>query len=89
MSDRNILCPTDFSEPADLAMDYALQTARRSGAKLHLLHVVEPAGVPVGFAPGAGAGAQAPRAARATGTGPDEPSRQCPGRHAGWGTVDD
>lgn len=38
---RNILCPTDLSEPARLATDYALEFAKQFGARLHLLHVIE------------------------------------------------
>lgn len=38
---RNILLPTDFSEPSLVATRYALEFARRFGAKLHLLHVIE------------------------------------------------
>lgn len=36
-----ILCPTDFSEPADYALDYALCIAERHGADVKLLHVAE------------------------------------------------
>jgi universal stress protein A len=36
-----ILVPTDFSAGARLALDYAVQLARRLGASLHLLHVTE------------------------------------------------
>jgi universal stress protein A len=35
-----ILAPTDFSPNSDRAVDYALQLARRLGAKLTLLHIV-------------------------------------------------
>jgi len=38
---KQILVPTDFSAGSRLAVDYALQLARRLGANLHLLHVVE------------------------------------------------
>ncbi|MEX0701332.1 MAG: universal stress protein [Planctomycetales bacterium] len=38
---RNILLPTDFSEPALTATRYGLELARRFGARLHLLHVIE------------------------------------------------
>ena len=38
---KNILLPTDFSEPALAATKYALEFARRFGATLHLLHVIE------------------------------------------------
>ncbi len=36
-----ILVPTDFSNGSRLAVDYALELARRLGATVHLLHVVE------------------------------------------------
>jgi nucleotide-binding universal stress UspA family protein len=36
-----ILVPTDFSPTSDLALDYAREIARRFGASLHLLHVLE------------------------------------------------
>jgi nucleotide-binding universal stress UspA family protein len=36
-----ILVPTDFSEPADAALEYATTLAGRLGASLHLLHVFE------------------------------------------------
>lgn len=36
---NRILVPTDFSETADVALDYAKQLATRMGASLHLLHV--------------------------------------------------
>lgn len=38
---KNILLPTDFSEPSLAATNYALELARRFEAKLHLLHVIE------------------------------------------------
>ena len=38
---RNILCPTDFSEHCRLAAERAADLARRYGAQLTLLHVVE------------------------------------------------
>ncbi|MEX0714956.1 MAG: universal stress protein [Planctomycetaceae bacterium] len=38
---RSILLPTDFSEPSLAATRYAVEFARRFGAKLHLLHVIE------------------------------------------------
>lgn len=37
----HILCPTDFSESADYAMDYAFCIAGRHGAEVELLHVAE------------------------------------------------
>jgi universal stress protein A len=36
---KRILVPTDFSETADTALDYAKQLATKMGASLHLLHV--------------------------------------------------
>jgi len=36
----HILAPTDFSPNSDRAVDYAVQLARRLGAKLTLLHIV-------------------------------------------------
>ena len=39
VSIRRILFPTDFSEPAKQAQQYALALADRFGAELHLLHV--------------------------------------------------
>src|SRR5688572_17902862 len=38
---KKILVPTDFSKPAALATDVAADIAKRSGAELVLLHVVE------------------------------------------------
>jgi nucleotide-binding universal stress UspA family protein len=38
---RNILLPTDFSEPCLEATKYAVDLARQFGATLHLLHVIE------------------------------------------------
>jgi nucleotide-binding universal stress UspA family protein len=46
VSIRRILFPTDFSEPAAEAKNYALVLADRLGAELHLLHVVVPPGMP-------------------------------------------
>ena len=37
---KNILVPTDFSEPADAALSYARTMAAEFGSRLHLLHVV-------------------------------------------------
>jgi nucleotide-binding universal stress UspA family protein len=39
---RNILVPTDFSEPAKKALRYAISLANQSGSQLTLLHVIEP-----------------------------------------------
>lgn len=38
---RNILLPTDFSEPSLKATEYALSLAHRFDATLHLMHVIE------------------------------------------------
>ena len=38
---KEILVPTDFSTGSRLAVDYALELARRLGGRVHLLHVVE------------------------------------------------
>ncbi len=37
---KRILCPTDFSENADYAFQYALAFARKFDAKLYVLHVI-------------------------------------------------
>jgi len=36
-----ILIPTDFSHTSDAALDYGCELARRFGAQLYLLHVIE------------------------------------------------
>jgi nucleotide-binding universal stress UspA family protein len=36
---HSILAPTDFSDPAESAVDYAFALARACDAKVHLLHV--------------------------------------------------
>lgn len=38
---KHILLPVDFSDASLLATQYALDLARRFGAKVHLLHVIE------------------------------------------------
>jgi len=38
---KKILFPTDFSEPSDYALNYALSLAMEYGATLVLLHVIE------------------------------------------------
>jgi universal stress protein A len=38
---KRILVPTDFSTTSDLAVDYAIDLAKRYDGSLHLLHVVE------------------------------------------------
>ena len=45
---RNILVPLDFSEHADTALDTALDLARESGGRVHLLHAYE---IPLGTIP--------------------------------------
>jgi len=42
LSIRRILFPTDFSEPAEYAWQYALTFAQEFEAEVHLLHVVAP-----------------------------------------------
>ena len=41
---KNILVPTDLSEGAEEALDYACELARKFGARLHLLNVI---GIPI------------------------------------------
>lgn len=43
---KSILVPTDFSAPSKKALDYAVPFAEQFGAKLILLHVVEPVATP-------------------------------------------
>lgn len=38
---KKILIPTDFSEPSQAATQYAVELARKFGAQLHLLNVIE------------------------------------------------
>jgi nucleotide-binding universal stress UspA family protein len=46
---QKILVPTDFSVPADAALQYAKELADKFGAHLHLLHVVAiPTSYPMG-----------------------------------------
>jgi nucleotide-binding universal stress UspA family protein len=40
MLPKNILVPTDLSEGAEEALDFACELARQFGAKVHLLHVI-------------------------------------------------
>ena len=40
---KKILVPTDFSKPAQIAIDVAGDIARKANAQLILLHVVEEA----------------------------------------------
>ena len=43
---KSILVPIDFSAPSEKALAYAVPFARQFGAKLTLLHVVEPVATP-------------------------------------------
>jgi len=43
---QSILVPIDFSAQSERALQYALALARKTRAKLTLLHVVEPIGTP-------------------------------------------
>ena len=43
-----ILVPTDFSESSQTAFEYGLQLARDFGARLHLVHVINPHTYPFG-----------------------------------------
>ncbi|MBX3260509.1 MAG: universal stress protein [Labilithrix sp.] len=38
---KTILVPTDFSEPARVAFDYAVQLAEKLGSSVHLVHAFE------------------------------------------------
>ena len=38
---KRILVPSDFSECSDAAVRYGLELARKFGARLHLLHVIQ------------------------------------------------
>jgi nucleotide-binding universal stress UspA family protein len=40
MEIRKILFPTDFSKGSEVSASYALDLARRYGARLHVLHVI-------------------------------------------------
>jgi len=39
MKAKHILCPVDFSETSDVALDVASKLARQNGAKLFIVHV--------------------------------------------------
>ena len=42
---KTILCPTDFSQSADHALEYGLQLARNTGGTILMIHVIHvPAG---------------------------------------------
>ena len=43
---HKILFATDFSDPSENARKYACELANRTGAELHLVHVVVPLAVP-------------------------------------------
>lgn len=43
---KNILYPTDFSQPSELALPFATSVARRYGATIHALHVLTPVVTP-------------------------------------------
>lgn len=51
---RKILVPTDFSEDAGVALDYAVELAATVGATVHVAHFyafpLSPFGAPLGFA---------------------------------------
>ena len=49
MQIRSILLPTDFSECASYALNYASSFARQFGAKIICLHVIEPIIPAVGY----------------------------------------
>ncbi len=51
---QKILFATDFSDPSENARKYACELANRTGAELHLLHVVVPLAVPAMGAPSVG-----------------------------------
>ena len=56
MEIRHMLVPTDFSEPSKHALEYAFALAQTFGAKVSLLHVIEPPTYPAeGYAPTWGA----------------------------------
>ena len=42
---QHILVPTDFSPASDIALQYAIDLAQRLGSHVHLLHVIDEAGV--------------------------------------------
>ena len=46
---NRVLFTTDFTEASVKAVSYALSTARKYGAKLYVLHVVDVSGEPSGF----------------------------------------
>jgi len=48
---ERILVPTDFSDHSRQAIKYACELAKRFGAELHLLHVVQPLTTHVSYGP--------------------------------------
>ncbi|MCB9897684.1 MAG: universal stress protein [Planctomycetes bacterium] len=46
---KRILCPVDFSEPSNTALEYAESLARTLKAELVVLHVIEPVLYPVAY----------------------------------------
>jgi nucleotide-binding universal stress UspA family protein len=56
---RRVLVPFDFSEPAKPLLDHAMELMRARGARVRLLHVVDPVWLPplaLAFAPAVGTG---------------------------------
>ena len=49
---KNILVATDFGEPADAALRYGEELARKFGAALHVIHVVDDLGAHTAVASG-------------------------------------
>ncbi len=46
---KNILLPTDFSKGSEEAYEHAKDIAKSMGAKVHLLHVIQPVVYPTGI----------------------------------------
>lgn len=46
---KNILLPTDFSKGSEEAFEHAKDIAKSMGAKIHLLHVIQPVVYPTGI----------------------------------------
>jgi universal stress protein A len=44
---KRILVPTDFSATSDIAVEYAIDAARRHGASVHVLHALEDGPYPI------------------------------------------
>jgi nucleotide-binding universal stress UspA family protein len=49
---KKILVPTDFSEQANFALDFAYQIARKSNAEIHLLNVIDYPGLSTAWSGG-------------------------------------